>query len=414
MHMHMLKRGTRGAIALTTVALLALATGCSSSDSGSAGGSDPNKPVTLSWSIWSSSQEEVAAWKHVGDMVTAKYPNIKMNFTTSSFADHFTKLTADTAAGQANCITGMQSLRVPGFADALIPLNDLMTKYAVNGADFEPSILTGLQANGKQVALPYDFGPLIMLYNADAFTAASVPLPKAGWTTDDFVSAAQALTKDGKFGFSADQGDFSWAPMTMAYNGTQPVDTSGKPALSDPKLVQAFQWYADLVGKLKVAPPMDANSNSINTFLSGKAAMVVDGPWDLINAKAQAKFKLGTVALPGSSSLTAGSGFGITTSCKEPEAAFKAISVITGPEAETYLAEQGRAFPARTAQQDAWFANVPDQKPVLLSALESAQPYRTIKNQNQLDQLFGQYTIPVLNGKETAQSMFTKVAAQLQ
>jgi hypothetical protein len=37
-----------------------------------------------------------------------------------------------------------------------------------------------------------------------------------------------------------------------------------------------------------------------------------------------------------------------------------------------------------------------------------------VKNQSQLDQLFGQYTIPVLNGSESAESMFSKVAAQLQ
>ncbi|MGO8279579.1 hypothetical protein ACC761_39565, partial [Rhizobium ruizarguesonis] len=52
---------------------------------------------------------------------------------------------------------------------------------------------------------------------------------------------------------------------------------------------------------------------------------------------------------------TAGSGFGISTTSKNKDAAWKAIQVLTSSEALSYLAEQGRALPARTASQSAWY-----------------------------------------------------------
>ena len=44
-------------------------------------------------------------------------------------------------------------------------------------------------------------------YNADAFTAAGLPLPKAGWTWDDmYTAAAKLANKNGaKYGLVADQ-----------------------------------------------------------------------------------------------------------------------------------------------------------------------------------------------------------------
>ena len=66
-----------------------------------------------------------------------------------------------------------------------------------------PSITKGLQFEGKQVALPYDVGPFVMFYNKDAFKAAGLKEPAIGWTTDDFMSDAKALTKPPKYGFWA-------------------------------------------------------------------------------------------------------------------------------------------------------------------------------------------------------------------
>ena len=69
------------------------------------------------------------------------------------------------------------------------------------------------------------------------------------------------------------------------------------------------------------------------------------------NIKKKVNFTVGMAPVPareaGSITLRAGSGFGISTTSAHKDEAWKAIQVMTGPEAEQYLAEAGRAFAAR-------------------------------------------------------------------
>ena len=155
--------------------------------------------MTLTWFMWSGSDVERNAWLHVADLVTQKYPNIKIQFETTP-EDYWTKLTTQAASGATPCVIGLQGQRAPQFGNLLVPLDDYMSQAGVKAADYVPSITKNLQFEGKQVALPYDVGPFIMFYNKDAFKAAGLKEPAIGWTTDDFMADAKALTKPPKYG----------------------------------------------------------------------------------------------------------------------------------------------------------------------------------------------------------------------
>ncbi|MBV9537722.1 MAG: hypothetical protein JOY70_02185, partial [Acidisphaera sp.] len=58
------------------------------------------EPVKLTWLMWSGSEPEVVAWKHVASLVTERYPDITVEFQTTSFPDYWTKLPALAAAGK--------------------------------------------------------------------------------------------------------------------------------------------------------------------------------------------------------------------------------------------------------------------------------------------------------------------------
>jgi hypothetical protein len=158
--------------------------------------------VHLTWFMWSGTEPEVVAWKHVAELVTQKYPDIIVEFQTTSFPDYWTKLPALAAGHKLPDIVSLQSLRSPGFADLMVPLDERIKADA-----FDPSIVKGLSRNGKQFALPYDFGPWVIYYNRDMFERAGVPLPQPGWTEADFMRDARALTKDGAFGFAVSEPD---------------------------------------------------------------------------------------------------------------------------------------------------------------------------------------------------------------
>ena len=80
--------------------------------------------VHLTWFMWSGTEPEVVAWKHVAELVTQKYPDITVEFQTTSFPDYWTKLPALAAGGKLPDIVSLQSLRAPGFADLMVPLDD--------------------------------------------------------------------------------------------------------------------------------------------------------------------------------------------------------------------------------------------------------------------------------------------------
>ncbi|MEV6493365.1 sugar ABC transporter substrate-binding protein, partial [Actinoplanes sp. NPDC051633] len=401
---------------LTSLVAIALATtlaaGCSGGDSESSGSDGKN--VTLTWFMWSGSDVEKNAWLHVADMVTQKYPDIKIKFETSPFNDFWTKLTTQAASGNTPCVIGLQGQRAPQFGNLLVPLDDYMSKAGIKGSDYVPSITKGLQFDGKQVALPYDVGPFVVFYNKDAFKAAKLKEPAIGWTTDDFMNAARTLTKAPKYGFWAQSDIGALLPWVLSASGKSALNADGKLDVDNAEWRAAAQWYTDLVSKEKVAAPIpSANSSSAaaNQFLSGNAYMALDGPWSLINAREQAKFEVGIAPMPagpsGSKTWSDGSGFGVTKDCEHKDQAFKAVSVMVGTDAENYLGDLGRAYPALISTQNSWYEGnkTQDVKPVMDFSLTNSIPYTTIPTWQQVVTTYSKQAVATYNGQGTVQEL---------
>ncbi|GAB3278627.1 ABC transporter substrate-binding protein [Kineosporia babensis] len=418
-----MKRSTPRSLAVLAVAGLSISAlaACGSNDgSGNSGGStDADGNVTIDWSMWSGGTAEKDAWQAAADAVHAADPKITVKLETTSFDDYFTKMGTRIAGGSAPCIVSVQSLRLGALKDGLLPLDDLIQSKSLDTEDFVPASLEGLASDGAQYGIPYDNGPMLMLYNVDRFKEAGVDAPKAGWTWNDFTAAAKALSTDGKFGFAAYPADLQMFPMLLSLSGQQPVSEDGKLQLDNAELQAAGQTYADLVGKDKVAPELSGNDSTYayNQFIAGNAAMVVDGPWDLLSIQSQSDFQLGAVEIPagpsGSKTLSAGSGFGISKSCKNPDEAFAAIQTITSTEQLSKLAADGRAFPSRVSAQEPWYDNAFDgAKEALEAAGATAEPMRTTSNWTKVGSDLIQYGVPAMNGTSTVKDTFGQIQSQ--
>jgi multiple sugar transport system substrate-binding protein len=406
---------------VSTAALLALtAAGCGSGGGDATGGSEAGGVTTLTWQMWSGSEVETTALNHLSEMVTKAHPDIKLTLQTSTFPDYWTKLAAQASGGDVGCILGVQGPRAPSITQLLQPLDDAKLKAAgVDMADFNEAISQALQANGQQVAVPYDFGPLVVFYNADAFKKAGVALPTTSWKQADFDSAANKLKASGINGYSFFPTVDQFAAWTLTRTGKQPIAADGKLQLDTPEMISTFEYLQGLV-KSGVTPQLPATNDTsaaLNAFMSGNSGMVVDGPWQYGNIVKNAKFKPGVAVMPagpaGSRSHIAGSGYGISKSCPNQDKALQAIATITGPEAEQYLGEVGRAYPARTAQSDAWYqGELKTAKPALTAANKSSEPFHASANLSQVQQLFQQYGIPALNGQQSAADFLKLVQQQ--
>ncbi|MEU4486048.1 sugar ABC transporter substrate-binding protein [Streptomyces purpurascens] len=399
----------RAAVALALAG--ALITACGSGGGGS---------TTLTWSMWASGGEEQQVWHELADRVSLEEPQITIKLETSSFEDYFATLGTRLGSGDAPCIVSMQALRTTGYTQSMLPLDDLIAKNKFDVTDFDKSVMEGLSADGKQYALPYDVGPVILTYNKNMFRNAGVPEPKPGWTLAEFESAARKLTGDRTYGFVASPQDVWMFPMVLTKTGAQPTDGAGKLRLTTPAMTEGVQWYADLAARKKVAPPVPADDPTFadKEFLSGDAAMAANGPWALLTLKNQAGFQVGLTTIPagpdGSRTYSSGSGFGISKSCPDPERAFKTITLMTARKQLEWLGGVGRAYPSRESAQHAWYENarLAGAREVLEAANATAIPLRTTKNWERVNVLLNQSGPDLFSGTSSAKQVLEQVQRQ--
>jgi multiple sugar transport system substrate-binding protein len=171
----------------------------------------------------------------------------------------------------------------------LKPLIDADTSFT---RDDIPAALYGpYDRNGGTFGLPYAFSLRSLGFNRTALDAAGVKVPTAAWKPEDFLNAAQALTKgEGEkklYGYVPLGGSPTDLFFFIGQFGGRISTGSGddlRPNFTDPAVVKAIQWYMDLSKVHKVAPPLklsyrrddNGSDNSYDLVRSGRAGMWFD------------------------------------------------------------------------------------------------------------------------------------------
>lgn len=377
--------------------------------------------VDLRWTMSADSQAEIAVWKHLAEMVNEKYPNIFVKFESTAFQDYYNKMATQAATDNLACIAGLQAQRAADYGTLFIDLTPYLENSELSVDQYEESIVSGLKRDGRQLAIPYDLGPYVLYYNKTMFEEAGIEEPYPGWTETEFLAAAQSLTDGNHYGFVADGTPDTWLPFVLSIGGD--YIENGEASLTNDTVVEGFSWVTGLASDQGVAPSLPATGASnypADQFRSGNAAMYVDGPWQLINTKNSVDFEVGLATIPAFDGMSvttmSGTGFGVTNSCDNPNAAFKAISVIIGPEAQRYIAETGRGFPAFKAAQSGWYevAGVDGAKETIDLALSTVDTYETTPGWNRIAQLLQQYAVEAFNGTKEPQAVLEQVEAQIR
>jgi multiple sugar transport system substrate-binding protein/raffinose/stachyose/melibiose transport system substrate-binding protein len=404
------------AASMSCTAALAMA-GCSS---GSGAQSESGSATDLTWSMWVSSTDDQNAWKAIADLVPEQDPSTTVTLQGSPWNDYWTKLGTLITSDDSPCLVSIQSARVRTYQDALVPLNDLVNEDDLSG--FDSVALDAMKVDGNLYALPYDTGPAILFYNSDMFEEAGIPDPGATMTADEFESAAEKLKAAGDLAFGATVEDTFLESQVLAYNGGQAVAEDGTFDVTNDAFLSGVSWIADLVknGEALTADGADGTADD-NAFISGRIASHVNGPWSVLDLSSKTDFAMGVTSLPagagGGTTYSSGSGFGISKKCDSPEKAMRAIEIMTGESALEQLASEGRAFPARTDAQEAWYEKASDVlnvKETLEAAQKDSIPLPSSTLQNQFNQLLGQYGVAAVNGTSDPESTFTEIASQLK
>ena len=204
---------------------------------------------------------------------------------------------------------------------------------------------------------------MAVYYNEVLFDEAGVDYPQDGWTWDDLLETAQALTQD-----SDDDGQTDIWGLQLPANWTTGfeywVAAAGGSLISEDgtsyigymdseETIRAVQFYTDLYGKYAVAaPPADfsAFGGGNSEFDNGQAAMRIFGRWPQAGMLENPNIELGVVGMPSDTqeaNILFWGGFGISSTTDNLEEACKFLSYYAGPEAaETW---KDWALPAVTS-----------------------------------------------------------------
>ena len=156
---------------------------------------------------------------------------------------------------------------------ALEPIEKMIAAWDAR-TDIADSIWSVNKASdGHQYYLPLQYVVIYLYYRADLFAAAGLRPPT---TSDDFLAAAKALTKDGVFGFGmrGGAGGFdNWGPFVLGGGAN-----FSKGGMISNAALKANRFYVGLGTIEKVIPPSaptDGFQQIVANFKAGRTAMAI-------------------------------------------------------------------------------------------------------------------------------------------
>jgi multiple sugar transport system substrate-binding protein len=234
----------------------------------------------------------------------AATPNIKVDFSEVPWGQYNEKFTAAFAANSGPDVS-YQTESFPRFVNAgqILVLDDMMKTTKFDREFFYPRMWETATYGGKVYSIPWITGGSNLFWNKELFEKAGLDPEKPPDTVDDFLSAAQKVTKGDVYGFAATPRDsHENAQWPRRFGGDWFDKDLAKSTIDSPEAVKGFQFLSDLFFKSKVALPGPVAAQEpgvLGYFRDGKVGMIT-GQNTLANTvrKQKPDFKLGAARVP--------------------------------------------------------------------------------------------------------------------
>lgn len=384
--------------------------------------------VTLQFSTW-----ETGAladyWPRKIAEFEAENPDIRIDLLLNPDQYESTILRL-IAANSAPDVMQLFEVTVPVLAQQgnIIDLQPLIAEQAFDLDDFITSTLTLAHHGEGLYGLGSDVNPQILYYNADLFEAAGVALPDETWTWQDLLDAARALTADTNEDGRIDQWGAAWfwqpsgawwvPALIQIWNngGALYSDDLSETLLDSEAAIEAIEWWANLIHEERVSPNAvelgAANPNAL--FQQGRLAIYLDGTWN-ISSFEELPFTWDVAPIPANEAVEPTtflhtSYYAISSTTQHPEAAWRWLSFITAPEAQTERSNLMRYLPTRESvnvtapflREDA----PPASASLISDVLAKARMAPVAANNSRIIQIFErELTLVYLGEKQADQAM---------
>jgi multiple sugar transport system substrate-binding protein len=316
------------------------------------------------WQYFYQSKQDLVN-KLIQDFQT-KNPNIEVvHNSTIPYEQFQEKLAAAAPAGQGPDVVNLYygwlgKYTQSGYLQAL-PIDAF--PVATLEQDFFP-VVQGAKLQGKYWGVPTAVRTLAIFYNKDILSVAGLDPNRPPTTWEEFVDTALKTTKRGSDG-TLETAGFAWGPDGQGHqwwrealnrqNGLLPMSQDlRKLNWTDPKGIETFTWWTDLVTKHKVGEA-GFYTDDQTSFKTGHAALHIDGSFRLSTFAADApNLNYAIAPLPAHKDKATYSSFWVHCLTKRAtgarlDASIKFLQYLTTPEVMRLWVEQVGELPARQA-----------------------------------------------------------------
>ena len=268
------------------------------------------------------------------DMFENAHKNIKVKLVNAGQGeDEYQKLrTALKAGSGAPDVVHMEFQYIPTFRqiDGLADISE----YGANDykSDFAPWTWDQVSEGDVVYAMPWDSGPMALLYRKDIFDEYSIEVPT---TWDQFAQEAEKLHKADPETYLADftPEDGGWLTGLMWQAGARPFEVDGTKVsinMDDPAIMKVSEYWGDLVERGVVATDPGFTNDWYRSFAKGIYATWPTAAWGpvfLEGVAGESKGKWRAAPLPqweegaDASSNWGGSTLAVTTQSENAEEA---------------------------------------------------------------------------------------------
>lgn len=228
---------------------------------------------------------------------------------------------------------------------------------AISGIDqFFDGPMKSATLDGKIYGLPFASNNIALFYNSDMLDKAGIKPPQ---TWDDLKAAAKKLTTGDTKGLAIsapqnEEGTFQFMPWLLSTGAS--VEK-----MDSPEGIKALTFLSDLVkdGSMSKEVINWTQSDAMKQFIAGKAAMMINGPWQLPEIKKNAPdLKYGVTLVPKDkqfASVLGGENLGVING-KNVDASVEFLKYFAQPDVMKNFTKEFGNFPPRkdVAADKAW------------------------------------------------------------
>lgn len=288
---------------------------------------------------------------------TAKYPNVTINVVSQPADNYFALLKAAAVSGSGPDMmtmwTGLFALQNQNYLEPLNSYIPTETLKQFNGIDW---CSKGLSVDQGAICVPLDMQHYNGFYNKQLFAQAGITSFPTNWT--EFMAACAKLKAAGILPLTYGTGgqalnaafypyyDLSYLMMFLPVTDWKKL-YSGEIPWTDPRIVQQLTTWGSLHSQGYTNKDVLTNTDSINQFESGKAAMTLEGSWDFKEFHDKMGDNVGVFVPPFNDTQVKGvvefpgNGFGVTSYSQHKAEAAAFLAWMVTPEAQKIIADGG-------------------------------------------------------------------------